>query len=91
MIDNDTVATTARQLRLILDAIERGDHAPRALWSSSARPAGPARLVAAVGACALGLRRRLVGRPYTPGLRSRDWIKGHQACLRHFGGYTTWT
>ncbi len=25
MIDNDTVATTARQLRLILDAIERGD------------------------------------------------------------------
>ena len=25
VIDNDTVATTARQLRLILDAIERGD------------------------------------------------------------------
>ena len=25
MIDNDTVATTARQFRLILDAIERGD------------------------------------------------------------------
>ena len=25
MIDNDTVATTAHQLRLILDAIERGD------------------------------------------------------------------
>ena len=25
MIDNDTVATTARQSRLILDAIERGD------------------------------------------------------------------
>jgi hypothetical protein len=24
VIDNDTVATTARQLRLILDAIERG-------------------------------------------------------------------
>jgi hypothetical protein len=25
VIDNDTVATTARQLRRILDAIERGD------------------------------------------------------------------
>ena len=25
MIDKDTVATTAHQLRLILDAIERGD------------------------------------------------------------------
>jgi hypothetical protein len=25
VIDNDIVATTARQLRLILDAVERGD------------------------------------------------------------------
>ena len=39
MIDNDTVATTARQLRLILDAIERGDHAPRALLVQQ-RPPG---------------------------------------------------
>ena len=38
MIDNDTVATTARQLRLILDAIERGD-----LDAERRRPGTPRR------------------------------------------------
>jgi len=42
VIDNDTVATTARQLRLILDAIERGDLDARAAVRAGLEGAAPA-------------------------------------------------